>query len=75
MHRAILCAVALGLAALPAEAWAQKKRRTRDEQFVHAPPAAGDALPQLTVYTPDGKPFDTADLRGRYTVLVFGCLT
>ncbi|OYW22122.1 MAG: hypothetical protein B7Z55_04995 [Planctomycetales bacterium 12-60-4] len=38
-------------------------------------PLVGDPLPDVTVYSPDGSPFKTADLRGQYTVLTFGCLT
>lgn len=75
MSRVLLFAVALAFAALPAEAWAQKRNRARDESFVQAKPAVGDALPELTVFRPDGKPFETAELRGHYAVLVFGCLT
>jgi cytochrome oxidase Cu insertion factor (SCO1/SenC/PrrC family) len=46
-----------------------------DADFVRARPTLGDALPNLTVYTPDGTEVRTADLRGHYTVLTFGCLT
>lgn len=35
----------------------------------------GSTLPDLTVFTADGKPFKTASLKGKHTVLVFGCLT
>lgn len=75
MRRLFLCLIALAFAASPAEAWAQRRNRNRDENFMASKPAVGDALPDVTVYTPDGKPFKTAELRGRYTVLVFGCLT
>jgi cytochrome oxidase Cu insertion factor (SCO1/SenC/PrrC family) len=67
--------IALGFAASPAEAWAQRRNRNRDENFVASKPAVGDLLPDVEVCTPDGKPFNTAELRGRYAVLVFGCLT
>jgi cytochrome oxidase Cu insertion factor (SCO1/SenC/PrrC family) len=46
-----------------------------DEDFVRASPTLGDALPDLTVYTPDGSEVKTSDLRGHYAVLTFGCLT
>jgi hypothetical protein len=68
----------LGLAFLAAgaatPAWAQKQK-DKDDAFDRETPRVGDALPALTVYTPDGKAFETADLRGHYTVLTFGCLT
>jgi cytochrome oxidase Cu insertion factor (SCO1/SenC/PrrC family) len=46
-----------------------------EEDFAKQKPAVGDTLPDLTVYSPDGKEVKTADLRGHYTVLTFGCLT
>jgi cytochrome oxidase Cu insertion factor (SCO1/SenC/PrrC family) len=46
-----------------------------DAEFVRARPTLGEPLPDLTVYTPDGTEVKTADLRGHYTVLTFGCLT
>lgn len=52
-----------------------KKEKRSDEEFVTEKPAIGDTLPNLTVYSPDGQEFKTADLRGHYTVLTFGCLT
>ena len=51
------------------------QREKKDEEFLKEKPLVGDQLPDLTVYTPDGKEFKTADLRGHYTVLTFGCLT
>jgi cytochrome oxidase Cu insertion factor (SCO1/SenC/PrrC family) len=66
--------IALVLAALPALAYAQRSAQ-RDREFVTSLPAAGDPLPDVSVYTPEGRPLHTADLRGHYTVLVFGCLT
>jgi cytochrome oxidase Cu insertion factor (SCO1/SenC/PrrC family) len=65
-------AVALLVAFAPS-AFAQREKK--DEEFLKEKPVVGDQLPDLTVYTPDGKEFKTADLRGHYTVLTFGCLT
>lgn len=76
MHRVFLISTSIVLAAwLPADAQAQRKKGSRDENFMASKPAVGDLLPEVTVYTPDGKPFNTTDLRGSYAVLVFGCLT
>ena len=47
----------------------------REEAFLDTPPRIGDPLPDVTVYSSDGTPFKTSDLRGHYTVLTFGCLT
>lgn len=65
--------VALAAVALPTSAHAQKERK--DEDFLKEKPVVGDTLPDLVVYSPDGKEFKTADLRGHYSVLTFGCLT
>lgn len=67
-------AVLVGGLSGPASAQ-NKKEKKSDEEFVTEKPAVGDELPNLTVYSPDGKEFKTADLRGHYTVLTFGCLT
>lgn len=74
MRCASLVALALTLAAFPAAVGAQRNQ-DKEEDFVKAKPAVGDPLAELTVYTPDGQPFKTSDLRGHYTVLTFGCLT
>ena len=49
--------------------------RRSEEDFVKDKPTLGDALPEVTVYSPDGKEVKTGGLRGHYTVLTFGCLT
>ncbi len=51
------------------------QREKKDEDFLKEKPMVGESLPDVTVYSPDGKEFKTADLRGHYTVLTFGCLT
>lgn len=58
----------------PAQLYAQRNPK-KEEAFVRAHPAVGDALPDVEVFTPDGQPFRTKDLRGHYAVLTFGCLT
>ena len=54
---------------------ASAQKEKKDEDFLKEKPSVGEMLPDLTVYSPDGKEFKTADLRGHYTVLTFGCLT
>lgn len=46
-----------------------------DPEFLKKSPTIGESLPDLTVYSADGKEFKTSSLRGHYTVLSFGCLT
>ena len=38
-------------------------------------PQAGDPLPEISVYDAQGNTFDLAGVKGKPTVLVFGCLT
>jgi len=59
---------------LPALASAQQPKKN-DADFAKEKPAIGETLPDVAVYSPDGKTFKTSDLRGHYTVLTFGCLT
>ena len=59
---------------VPSMALAQTPKKS-EEDFVKAKPTIGDALPVVTVYTPDGKAVKTSSLRGQYVVLTFGCLT
>ncbi len=35
----------------------------------------GTPMPKVTVFDAEGKPFETASLEGKYSVIVFGCLT
>ena len=63
----------LAAACLTTPARAQKEQK--EAEFLTGKPAVGDPLPEVAVYTPDGKEFPTASLRGHYTVLTFGCLT
>jgi len=72
--RVIPFAFAFMLFYFATEAWSQENRK-RDEEFVKAKPTIGDPLPRLTVFTPEGKPVETASLQGQYAVIVFGCLT
>ena len=38
-------------------------------------PEVGSPLPDVTVLDEHGEEWSTQELRGQYTVLVFGCLT
>ena len=35
----------------------------------------GDPFPEVDIYDAEGKPFNTKSLKGKYTVVVNGCLT
>jgi len=53
----------------------QSGRSQVTSAFQRSSPGIGDSIPEVTVYTADGKKFSTSQLKGSYTVLVFGCLT
>lgn len=38
-------------------------------------PSVGDQLPDVSAFDEDGREFSLSELRGDYSVLVFGCLT
>lgn len=68
--------VALMLVAMSSPVQAQRKKlKVNEEDFLKEAPVVGDKLPEVSVYSPTGTEFTTADLRGHYTVLTFGCLT
>lgn len=69
-----LLVLALFTASMVTPAQAQRMQQ-REKAFLKSKPLIGEMLPDVTVYSPDGTPFRTADLRGHYTVLTFGCLT
>ena len=75
MRRIPLLVLAMAIGVAPADGQGPQKSQKRDEEFVRTRPVVGDTLPEVTVYTPDGKESQTASLRGHYTVLTFGCLT
>jgi cytochrome oxidase Cu insertion factor (SCO1/SenC/PrrC family) len=68
--------VSLALVAMSSPVQAQRKKlKVNEDEFLKEAPGVGDKLPDVTVYSPTGTEFKTADLRGHYTVLTFGCLT
>ena len=67
--------LAILLAAIPATAFGQRKKKKNDDAFSREKPAVGEMLPDLVVYDPSGKELITSSLRGHHTVLTFGCLT
>ena len=65
----------LFIASIPTAALAQPEKKKNEEDFLKEKPAVGDTLPDLTVYSPDGKEVKLSSLRGQHVVLTFGCLT
>ena len=45
------------------------------QSFDRKSPAVGEQLPDLKAYNAAGETIRLGELRGHYTVLVFGCLT
>ena len=60
---------------IPTDVLAQRGKKDQEANFVKSSPTIGEMLPDVVVYSSDGTPISTADLRGHYTVLTFGCLT
>lgn len=76
MRFAKLLLVPLVLLAMSSPVQAQRKKlKVNEEEFLTEAPIVGGKLPEVKVYSPTGTEFKTADLRGHYTVLTFGCLT
>ena len=75
MRLTSLFVLALVLTASPDGVRAQRRMQEREQEFLRSKPLINDPLPDVTIYEADGSPFKTADLRGHYTVLTFGCLT
>jgi len=46
-----------------------------NERFERSSPAVGQPLPELTCYDAAGAEVKLHEVKGHYTVLVFGCLT
>ena len=65
--------LALAIAVPGGAGFAQQKKN--EEDFLKEKPAIGDELPDVTVYSTDGKEVKTSSLRGQHVVLTFGCLT
>lgn len=61
--------------ALVPELIAQQRMQEREVEFLTQKPLIGEPLPDVSVLNADGTPFRTADLKGHYTVLTFGCMT
>ncbi|MBT5926724.1 MAG: hypothetical protein HOH33_08910 [Verrucomicrobia bacterium] len=43
--------------------------------FDQTAPAIGDKMPTLQGFDSEGEPWNTDQLKGQHTVIVFGCLT
>lgn len=63
-----------GVIASSGSVYAQRMQE-REAEFMRSRPLVGDPLPEVSVYSADGLPFETSKLRGHYTILTFGCLT
>ena len=61
------------LVASPAAA--QRGGSALQNRFEKNSPGIGQTLPDITLYDEQGRPFAVRDLKGHYSVIVFGCLT
>jgi hypothetical protein len=81
MRQAICSGIAI-LCVIPALALGQESTKRFEnyqkpsaQDFVKSKPTIGDSFPALTIYSPDGKEFQTDSLKGQYTLVTLGCLT
>jgi hypothetical protein len=70
-----LSLLTIAVVSIPNVVQAQKGKKDQEATFVKSSPTIGEMLPDISVYSPEGTPISTAELRGHYTVLTFGCLT
>jgi cytochrome oxidase Cu insertion factor (SCO1/SenC/PrrC family) len=49
--------------------------RGGNDRLQRAGLAVGQSIPTTDLYSSDGREFSLSELRGSYTVLIFGCLT
>ncbi len=79
MKRLILSLVAVSfLSASVAVGQPNQAPSARDnviQSFDRKSPAVGEQLPDLKAYNAAGETIQLGELKGNYTVLVFGCLT
>ena len=70
----------------PSDTWAQDsvsppKRQVEEfvdryeKMFANRPPVVGQALPDAAAFDESGDPFELSQTRGKFTVIIFGCLT
>ena len=79
LHRTIGAAIAraavaftvLAACIFPQNAWGQG----RGAPNLREAPNIGEKLPNVKFFDENGKPKNLTQLKGSYTVLVFGCLT
>ena len=78
MKSSLIVATALALslnsAALP-QPGAPDPQRAQRNGFAASGLKAGSLFPAVDIYDTEGKPFNTRSLKGKYTVIVNGCLT
>lgn len=70
MRHAFVFGISIAILVAPSSGLAQQAEK---QQF--RLPQEETSLPDVTVFDENGNKFSTRELRGHYTVLVFGCLT
>lgn len=65
MPRLLACTAVMFTLLGSAPMWAQQSRV----------PTAGTQMPAITLFDEDGNEFSTESLKGKHSVVVFGCLT
>ncbi len=74
-HREMLESVWKKKEAAPPQAVVAEFTETYNQRFLGKNPKIGTTIDGLMAFDEDGNEFDFDDLRGKYTVINFGCLT
>lgn len=68
-------AATLTAAATLAQPQQQRPRRGMPKMLDDSAPKIGEQLPDVSIHTDSGDAYRTSLLKGKYTVLIVGCLT
>ena len=75
LSTSVVLAASIGMMAGPLAAEVVEKPEAKESEMTDRLPEIGSAIPDEEIFAASGDPFRTSTLKGRYTVLVFGCLT
>lgn len=71
----VVLAASIGMMAGPLAAESIEKPEAKESGMTDRLPEIGSTIADEEIFSENGDPFRTSLLKGRYTVLVFGCLT
>lgn len=75
MKKRFILSQVLFFLATAGSGFGQEFETSYNERFLRNSPMIGKMAPEVQLIQTDGTPFVLSDARGKYTVVVFGCLT